>query len=144
MGAVGSQLERRVSPLPNEGKRLWAWMPAFYLRLTMTEQMPPAAECRIDGEVRRRLSGARCVAEQCKALGLKVGDTTEGTEGDRDWWNTTRLTLLWIGEKEAVWRKTCRTKSEPDWSEPCESVNWTLACREWKKLPPNDGDERRR
>lgn len=38
------------------------------------------------------------VADQYRTLGLQVGDTIEGTEGGHGWWNTTRLTLLWLAK----------------------------------------------
>ena len=74
------------------------------------------------------------VADQCRALGLKVGDTIEGTEGGTGWWNTTRLTLLWMGDTEAVWRVIDRSNRSPEWSEPREAANWTLSCRDWRKV----------
>lgn len=76
------------------------------------------------------------VADACRALDLHVGDTIEGTEGGTDWWNTTRLTLLWLGQTEAAWMMTDRTSTHPEWSEPCEAVNWTLNCRDWRKVSP--------
>jgi hypothetical protein len=79
----------------------------------------------------RMVSGS--VADQCRALGLKVGDTIEGTEGGSAWWNTTRLTLLWLGETEAAWSMTYRSSSQPDWTEPREAAKWTLSCRDWRK-----------
>jgi hypothetical protein len=74
-------------------------------------------------------------------MGLKVGDTIEGTERVNAWWNTARLTLLWLGETEAVWRMTDRNSNRPHWSEPREAANWTLSYRDWRKvgrltLPP--------
>ena len=76
----------------------------------------------------------KTVADECRAMGLQIGDTIEGTQSGKGWWETARLTLLWLGEQEAVWRMTRQTgASQPQWSEPCESVNWTLSCREWKK-----------
>ena len=77
------------------------------------------------------------VADECRALGLKVGDTIEGTESGGKWWNTTRLTLLWLGKKEAVWMKTSKSSERPDWSEPEESGNWTLSHRDWRKVEPH-------
>jgi hypothetical protein len=74
------------------------------------------------------------VADQCRAMGLKLGDTIEGTEGGDGWWNTTRLTLLWLGKTEAAWRVTRCSNSRPEWSEPHEAVNWTLNCRDWRKV----------
>jgi hypothetical protein len=76
----------------------------------------------------------RTVADQCRALGLEVGDTIEGTERCGGWWNTTRLTLLWLGETEAAWRVTDRSSSRPNWSEPREAANWTLRCRDWRRV----------
>jgi len=74
------------------------------------------------------------VADQCRCLGLTVGDTVEGTEGGDGWWNTTRLTLLWLGTTEAAWSVTYRSSTEPVWSEPKEAANWTLSCRDWRKV----------
>ncbi len=74
------------------------------------------------------------VADQCRALGLKVGDTIEGTEGGEGCWNTTRLTLLWLGETEAAWSVTSRSSSSPLWSKPHESADWSLSCRDWRKV----------
>lgn len=74
------------------------------------------------------------VADQCRALGLNVGDTIEGTEGGDGWWNTTRLTLLWVGETAAMWRATDCSSSRPQWSEPREAASWTLSCRDWRKV----------
>jgi hypothetical protein len=82
----------------------------------------------------RLVRGCICVAEQCRRLGLQVGDTIEGTESGPGWWNTTRLTLLWLGETEAAWRMTDKSVNRPEWSEPEEAVNWTLDCREWRKV----------
>lgn len=68
-------------------------------------------------------------ADQCRARGLKVNDTIEGTESGPGWWSTTRLTLLWVGEDIAVWRETSRCSLRPywpEWSEPREVSNWTL------------------
>ena len=79
-----------------------------------------------------RVNGS--VADQCRALGLSIGDTIEGTEGGKEWWNTTRLTLLWLGETEAVWRVTSRTSNRPQWSVPREAANWTLSCRDWRRV----------
>ena len=95
-----------------------------------------------DGSVLSEGLGAVCVrtaggsvADQCRALGLKVGDTIEGTEKDENgWWTTTRLTLLWLGETGAAWRVTERDRCRFDWSEPREAANWTLSCRDWRKV----------
>ena len=78
------------------------------------------------------------VADQCRAMGLKVGDTIEGTEVAAGYWNTARLTLLWLGEKEAAWKMTCRDSFVPEWSEPREATNWTLSGRDWHKINPEE------
>lgn len=88
------------------------------------------------------MSAWNVVADQCREMGLSVGDTIEGTEGGGDWWNTTRLTLLWLGEQQAVWMMADRSSTRPEWSEPREAVNWTLSCREWRKVAPNDRAQR--
>ena len=74
------------------------------------------------------------VADQCRALGLAVGDTIESTKKYADWWYTTRLTLLWLGETHAAWRVTERNSYVLHWSDPHEAANWTLSCREWRKI----------
>jgi hypothetical protein len=81
-----------------------------------------------------RLTHGGSAADQCRKLGLKVGDTIEGTETYAGWWGTARLTLLWLGEHAAVWRVTERSKEHPEWSTPREAANWTLAHREWRKV----------
>jgi hypothetical protein len=73
------------------------------------------------------------VADQCRRLGLRVGDTIEGREQGPGWWNVVRLTLLWLGETEAMWRMTGRNQIR-DWSTPRETANWTLSCRDWRKI----------
>ena len=75
-----------------------------------------------------------CMVDQCRALGVTVGDTIEGTEGGPGWWDTTRLMLLWLGEEEAAWRVTSRSSSRPEWPEPQEATGWTLTCRDWRKV----------
>ena len=74
------------------------------------------------------------IVEQCRRLNVEVGDTIEGTEKYGARWNTTRLTLLWLGEETAVWRETWRSNKNPEWSEPEESTSWTLDCREWRHV----------
>lgn len=85
-------------------------------------------------EKARLIDSLVSVADQCRAMGLQVGDTIEGTEGDEQWWDTTRLTLLWLGKTVAVWSVTSRINSRPEWSEPREEANWTLRHRDWRKV----------
>lgn len=77
-------------------------------------------------------------AAECRALGLVVGDTIEGTEGDTTWWNKARLTLLWLGEEVAVFRVTTKTQRSTTWSSPRESANWSLRHRYWNKINIKD------
>lgn len=76
-------------------------------------------------------------ADHARALGLQVGDTIEGTEHyGNGRWSTARLTLLWLGKEEAMWRVTAKAWDHPKWSQPRESGNWALCCRDWQVLPP--------
>ena len=74
------------------------------------------------------------VADECRAMGLVVGDTIEGTERVNAWWQTTRLTLMWLGETHAAWRVIDRSSNRPNWSEPREAANWSLIGRDWRKV----------
>lgn len=75
-------------------------------------------------------------ASECRARGLEVGDTIEGTEYWRDGQNCrTRLTLLWLGKEVAVWRVVSKASYETRWSVPREAANWTLSCRDWRIVP---------
>jgi len=78
-------------------------------------------------------------ADKCRAMGLQVGDTIEGKEGDEKgtWWNVTRLTLLWLGDAIAVWSETSISHMSDEWSPPVESGNWSLDYRGWRKVTPN-------
>lgn len=76
------------------------------------------------------------VAEQCRAMGLRVGDTIEGTERYGNWWSTARLTLLWLGDTNAAWSVTEISAKSQKWSTPRESANWTLDARKWRKIKP--------
>ena len=80
------------------------------------------------------------VADQCRALGLEIGDKIIGREGGPGWWSEAELTLLWLGEKEAVFSERSRTDKRPEWSKPKEESNWTLECRDWRKVPNNQGE----
>jgi hypothetical protein len=82
------------------------------------------------------LRDCKNTADQCRALGLSVGDTIEGREDCHDGsWEETRLTLLWLGEEVAVWRAIDRNCRRKTWSAPEESADWTLEWRDWRKVP---------
>lgn len=77
-------------------------------------------------------------AEQCREMGISVGDTIEGREScGRKYWHEARLTLVWAGRKEAVFVATVRSKESPCWSAPEETAGWTLDCRRWKRVAPS-------
>lgn len=74
-------------------------------------------------------------ADECRALGLRIGDTIFGREeGGRGYWHEARLTLLWLGEEEAMWRVQTRSSQRAEWSEPEEAGDWMLGCRDWRKV----------
>ena len=73
-------------------------------------------------------------AAQCRKMGIKVGDTIEGREGDDDYWNEARLTLLWLGNEVAVWKVWTRHYRRQQWQSQGEQACWTLDCREWRKV----------
>lgn len=75
-------------------------------------------------------------ADHCKQLGLSVGDTIFGREeGGVGYWHEAKLTLLWVGCEEAVWRVEERSESWPEWRvTDRESGDWCLTAREWKKV----------
>lgn len=69
-------------------------------------------------------------ADQCRSIGLQVGETIEGTEEGE----TARLTLQWIGEEVAVFRVTELHFGESAWTRPKQSADWDLSCRDWVKV----------
>jgi hypothetical protein len=66
-------------------------------------------------------------------MGLKCGDVIIGREAGSDgsWFNDAKLTLLFVGEKVAVWHQMHRSRESPDWKDGGESASWTLAARRW-------------
>jgi hypothetical protein len=107
-----------------------------------SEQPQPADAGPVDQRVRRPGAYLRTpadwdnTADQCRQMGLSVGDTITGREhGPRGRWHEARLTLLWIGQKECMWLVQDRTNALPVWTEPQEEGNWTLDCRRWRYTP---------
>ena len=78
-------------------------------------------------------------ASKCREMGLQVGDTIEGREGDDKgkWWDITRLTLLWLGEEVVVWSQTHINHTSDKWTAPKEEACWSLDYRDWRKVTPN-------
>jgi hypothetical protein len=75
-------------------------------------------------------------ADQCRELGLVVGDTICGRETHAYvGWQDAELTLLWIGKTVAVFSERYRGVYSPEWSEPVETAQWTLEYRDWRKVP---------
>lgn len=75
---------------------------------------------------------ANSLAEQSRQMGLSAGDVIHGHDrvGCED-----RLTLLWLGETQAVFSVQRRNSGDIEWSAPCESSAWTLHARAWTKVP---------
>ena len=73
------------------------------------------------------------LASQIREMGINLGDTIVGREGDKEgtWWSETRLTLLWAGQTAAAFRIARRNKGVPTWHEEGEATNWTLDARKW-------------
>lgn len=71
-------------------------------------------------------------ADQCREMGLKVGDTIIGRE---DWgengWSESKLTVLFIGEQAAVFKCVQRGNKNSEWGESRESGSWVLHARPW-------------
>lgn len=78
--------------------------------------------------------GSYNTADQCRLLGIEIGDTIEGMETSGRYWHEARLTLLWLGDEVAVFRVIERSNEKPKWSEPEESADWTLEFRQWRKV----------
>jgi len=74
------------------------------------------------------------VADQCRRMGLAVGDAIEGEEAGLGWRTTVRLKLLWLGETCAAWSQIGRFEPDGEWSAPIESTAWNLAFRKWRKV----------
>ena len=75
-------------------------------------------------------------AEEAKSLGLKPGDIVRGEEESCSscmcWWHEVRLTVIWIGETQAVYRKQWRSQRHPgEWIDHGEVANFSLSCREY-------------
>lgn len=90
-----------------------------------------------------KITAAQSTVDQCRAMGLKVGDTIEGRESAGKWWSDTRLTLIFLGEKIAVFREQSRNNLESEWIDRGESGSWGLGCRTWVMVEPGlTGDAR--
>lgn len=74
-------------------------------------------------------------ADQCREMGLAVGDVVEGRETyGADGWGESRLTLIFLGKDVAVFREARRNDQQPDWMDGGESACWTLTCRAWREV----------
>ena len=90
--------------------------------------------------MRMRLAKPRCrtAAGQCRQMGLKVGDTIIGREDYNNGnWSEAKLTLLFVGKEEAVWKVMRRSNTAPRWRTSGEDSCWTLDCRQWWLVVPN-------
>ena len=73
-------------------------------------------------------------AEQCREMGLVVGDVIQGRETFGDEWSESRLTLLFAGQSVAVFKEQTRNDEQTEWMYRGESASWTLSFRPWHKL----------
>ena len=77
-------------------------------------------------------------AKQCRQMMINVGDTIIGRETySNGHWSEAKLTLLFSGKDEAVWKVMLRSHEKPRWRSTGEQSNWTLGCREWWLVVPN-------
>lgn len=77
------------------------------------------------------------LADQCREMGLAVGDVIQGREEAtyrEGGFHETRLKVLWLGQSEAVLLEEKRSDLHPDWSSPVECSSWTLDCRRWWRV----------
>lgn len=82
---------------------------------------------------------ANSCAKQCRQMGIAVGDTIVGRETHSPGhWHEAKLTAIFIGKEECVFKTMRRSNASPRWRSDGESGNWTLECRDWYKLRPND------
>lgn len=74
-------------------------------------------------------------ADQAREMGLQVGDVIVGRETYLSGsWSESELTLLWLGERTAVWHERRRNTIHPEWFDAGDSANWNLAHRQWYKV----------
>ncbi len=73
-------------------------------------------------------------ADQCREMGLMVGDVIQGRNTFGKHWSESRLMLLTLGKTVVVFRELRRNDQQPDWRDNGKSANWMLNCRVWHKL----------
>jgi hypothetical protein len=73
-------------------------------------------------------------ADQCREMGIAVGDVIQGRETYPGGWNDARLKLVWLSDKTAVWETKTRTSGFQLWEPKGEDSAWTLDCREWRRV----------
>ena len=57
-------------------------------------------------------------------------------------WSDTRLTLLWLGQRDAIWRCWHRNHFAPNrWEDFGERSNWMLSDRDWHLVDAGDAGE---
>ena len=82
------------------------------------------------------------VADQCREMGLQVGDVIQGKECHGDCgWSEARLTLLFIGKQCAVFATSRRNSMHTEWVEYPEQANWELNSRHWYLVPTTLNDQ---
>lgn len=91
---------------------------------------------KIDGMTPLIKPKSHRTAEQCREMGLSVGDTIQGREECGQYWSESRLTVVFIGEDLAVFKEQTRDDEHPFWEDCGESADWTLNFRQWYKVTP--------
>jgi len=73
-------------------------------------------------------------ADQCREMGIAVGDVIQGRESYSSGWNEARLRLVWLGEQVAVWETKRLSNTTSRWRKTGEDSAWTLDCRDWHRV----------
>lgn len=80
-------------------------------------------------------SHAHSCADQCREMGLVVGDVIVGREehsGGK--WSEAELTVIFIGQDVVVFSQRTRSFLAEEWINFGESGNWMLYFRDWYKI----------
>lgn len=73
--------------------------------------------------------------DRIEQMRLRPGDTIEmRQQSPRGRWVEYRRTLLWHGERVAVWACSNRNDRRPEWSEPIETADTVGAYSGWRKV----------
>lgn len=101
-----------------------------------TEQIADLSPLPTDEYALQMLPKSRApkVGQQAREMGIQIGDTIMGREGDEKYWADAELTLLCLSDDCAIWKVRKRSARNPEWRDQGEFGNWTLCCRQWHKV----------